>query len=66
MDGENWDDIDRGSGWHAVRPPMEPALLADDGDHVAQLLNEYQSLWLRLERVLEERLEVLTVAARGA
>ena len=57
--------------WQALRKArartadVHPGL-EHDQDLVAHLLHEYHGLWQQLERALEDRLEVLTDAARSA
>ena len=61
----------RAAVWQALRNARERAAdvhpgLEHDQDLVAHLLHEYHGLWQQLERALEERLQVLTNAARSA
>jgi hypothetical protein len=57
--------------WQELRDVQSPAAdaltgLEHDQDLVAHLLQEYHQLWNHLEQALEDRLQVLTNAARSA
>ena len=57
--------------WQELRDVQSPAAdaltgLEHDKDLVAHLLQEYHQLWNHLEQALEDRLQVLTTAARSA
>jgi len=61
----------RAAEWHALRTArartadVHPGL-EQDQDLIAHMLGEYHGLWQQLERALEERLQVLSNAARSA
>ncbi len=71
MPASTQDNEARAVHWQALRTSRlrtadVHAGLEADQDVLAHMLGEYQGLWQQLEQALEERLLVLTNAARSA
>jgi hypothetical protein len=71
MPASGYEHEARAAEWQALRKArartadVHPALEPDQ-DLLAHMLGEYHGLWQQLEQALEERLLVLTNAARSA